>query len=162
MPDYSKGKIYKIEGGGLTYIGSTIETLSRRLTGHRTDMKGGKKNCSSKNVLCFSDAQITLIELYPCGSVEELKMRERYFYDLIPCVNKRRPWMSEDELAASNKIAQKTYRDTNKEKDLARKKAYRDTNKEKTKVYRDANKEKAKAYMKAYYQRKKSEKTETI
>ena len=146
VKDYSKGKIYKIEGGGLTYIGSTVQKLCNRMTGHRSDFKSSK-NCSSKEVLCFADSIITLVELYPCGSEDELRMRERYWYDLIPCVNKRRPWMSEDELAASNKIAQKTYRDTNKEK---------------TKVYRDANKEKAKAYMKAYYQRKKSEKTETI
>jgi len=179
MPDYSKGKIYKIEGGGLTYIGSTIDTLSRRLSGHRTEMKQGK-NCSSIQVLCFSDAQITLIELYPCGSVEELKMRERYFYDLIPCVNKIRPWTSAQEYKAESKIRINAYLIANKEKVSATNKAYREANKEKIqsyleankeeikikrKAYRDANKEKTKAYNKAYgkayHARKKAEKAET-
>lgn len=41
MPDYSKGKIYKIwsPSTGLTYIGSTIQTLSNRLSGHRVKHK---------------------------------------------------------------------------------------------------------------------------
>ena len=144
VKDYSKGKIYKIEGGGFTYIGSTVQKLCNRMTGHRSDFKHGK-NCASKEVLCFSDAIITLVELYPCGSEDELRMRERYFYDLIHCVNKRRPWASEAELAESNRIKVKKYDDTHREQKQA---------------YREANREHNKAYSKAYYARKKAEKAE--
>jgi len=185
MSSLLKGKIYKIEGGGLTYIGSTVDTLSRRLSGHRSDMKAGS-GCSSKNVLCFQDAQITLIELYPCGSVEELKMRERYWYDLIPCVNKCKPSLSEQEridyfkhYKEINKevihAKQKIYREANKEHKNAYNKNYKASNKEKIQIYLDANKnyimayqqthreahrEKNKAYSKAYYAKKKAEKAE--
>ena len=133
MKDYSKGKIYKIEGGGLTYVGSTVQKLCNRMCGHRNNFKHDK-NCASKEVLCFSDAIITLVELYPCGSSEELKMRERYFYDLIPCVNKIRPWVSAAEITASNRI--------------------------KVKKYDDAHREQKRAYSREYHARKKAEKAE--
>jgi len=161
VKDYSKGKIYKIEGGGLTYVGSTIQRLCNRLAKHRSGFKQGR-NCSSKEVLCFADAIITLVELYPCGSEDELRMRERYWYDLIPCVNKNRPWVSEQEQVEGNKIKCKEYLEANRDKV----KAYREANKEHkntyNKEYHEANKEKHKAYMKKYYARKKAEKAETI
>ena len=59
MKDYSKGKIYKIEGGGLTYVGSTVQKLCNRMTGHRRDMKQGK-NCSSirlKNTTMLTESK---------------------------------------------------------------------------------------------------------
>eukprot|EP01035_Chromulina_nebulosa_P045122 gene45122-61124_t len=34
MPDYSKAKIYRIVGNGLTYIGSTCCGLRQRLAEH--------------------------------------------------------------------------------------------------------------------------------
>jgi hypothetical protein len=39
MPDYSQGKIYKIVGNGLTYYGSTCQSLSKRFQEHKTDYK---------------------------------------------------------------------------------------------------------------------------
>jgi len=129
MPDYQKGRVYRIDGGGLTYVGSTCETLCRRLTTHRDQIKHGQ-NISSKEVLSYPDAVITLVELYPCGSKEELIMRERYWYDIIPCVNKHRPFQSKEERS---------------EYDIARGKAYRITHKEQVKLYnkkyKDAHRE---------------------
>ena len=44
MPDYSKGKIYTIRS--LTdpniYVGSTIQPLSMRMSGHRSNYKKNK------------------------------------------------------------------------------------------------------------------------
>ena len=37
--NYQNGKVYKITGGGLTYIGSTTVPLSRRLAKHRDDLR---------------------------------------------------------------------------------------------------------------------------
>jgi len=152
MPDYQKGRIYKITGGGLTYVGSTIETLCRRMSGHRSDMKRGS-SCSSAKVLCYEDAVITLIELYPCNSVEELKARERYWYDSEDCVNKLKPWVSTEETIERYKA----YNETNKEK----MKVYRNTNKEQLKskraVYSDANRAKILEAKRAYYQANKEQ-----
>ena len=48
MPDYQKGKIYKIvcNETGLVYIGSTTQALSQRLQGHK---KNYKSYLSDKN-----------------------------------------------------------------------------------------------------------------
>lgn len=45
MPDYSKGQIYKIVDNGFNkcYIGSTVETLSKRMTHHRYHYTAFKK-----------------------------------------------------------------------------------------------------------------------
>ena len=34
--EYQDGKIYKITGGGLTYYGSTIQTLEERFIKHKS------------------------------------------------------------------------------------------------------------------------------
>ncbi len=56
MPDYSKGKIYKIvcNTTGLVYIGSTCEpTLARRLAGHRGAYNAFLKGkCKKSSSLC--------------------------------------------------------------------------------------------------------------
>ena len=43
MVNYQSAKIYKITGGGFTYIGSTTTSLSRRLAHHRNDLKSFKE-----------------------------------------------------------------------------------------------------------------------
>jgi hypothetical protein len=96
MPDYQKSKIYKIISNGTDdiYIGSTTETLSRRLAGHTRSYKtylGGKgNNVSSFNILKYGDAKIILIEECPCDSKEQLLAREQYYIDNTDCVNKYR------------------------------------------------------------------------
>ena len=93
MPDYQKGKIYKIVGGGKTYYGSTCEpTLARRLAKHRNKYNGYKKGkdhyVSSFKVLDEPDCAIYLIENYPCSSKDELHAREGYYIQNNECVNK--------------------------------------------------------------------------
>ena len=102
MVNYQNGKIYKItgtnnEGIELIYIGSTSQKLCVRLAGHVRDFKNGENTSSSKKVLICNDYKITLIELYPCNSKEELLMRERYYYDMFDCVNKLKPILLEGE-----------------------------------------------------------------
>ncbi len=72
--DYSKSKIYKIvcDTTKLTYIGSTIEALSRRLSGHRVAykryLKGNVRYVTSFDVLKNDYYKIILIANYQCKS----------------------------------------------------------------------------------------------
>ena len=95
MPDYSKGKIYKItSSGGLPYIGSTIQKLSQRMAEHKRDKTDIIKKCSSTLHTNQDDCVITLIEDYPCENKEQLLSRERYWYELIPNCNKQNPLLT--------------------------------------------------------------------
>ena len=103
MPDYKNGKIYKIVCNitGKVYIGSTTQTLSRRLTGHRANYKcfeEGKPNVvTSYQVLEQGNYDIVLIENVSCESKEELHRRERHFIETLVCVNKLIPTRTKKE-----------------------------------------------------------------
>ena len=96
MPNYKNGKIYKITSQDKLYIGSTTQSLSQRLGGHKAD---NKFTTSLYHFVYYPDCQITLIETYPCNSREELLMRQRYHIDQNPnCINKcKKPLLSEEE-----------------------------------------------------------------
>ena len=94
MPDYSLGKIYKIEclTSKLIYYGSTCEpTLARRLSAHRNLFnlykKTGNKFMTSFLVLLNDNYEITLVESFPCKSRDELMARERYHTKINQSVN---------------------------------------------------------------------------
>ena len=96
MPiDYSKGQIYKVVSNHthLVYIGSTTQTLSKRMGEHRKHYRrlGSSYTCSAKHLLCYGDAKIILVDNYPCHSKWELERRERHFIESTECVNLRRP-----------------------------------------------------------------------
>jgi hypothetical protein len=90
MPDYKNGKIYKIVclNTLLEYIGSTCNTLTKRIINHVgkwTAWKQGKANrCGSFKILEGGNYKIELIEDFPCNNVEELHIRERHWFDLAP------------------------------------------------------------------------------
>jgi hypothetical protein len=102
MPNYTDGKIYKITGTNLngdliTYFGSTTNHyLCGRLAQHKYDSRIGKNN-SSKQVVECEDCQITLLELFPCSSKDELVARERFYVENNTCVNKYTPGRSQSE-----------------------------------------------------------------
>ena len=80
MPDYSKGKIYKILNSidDEIYVGSTIKTLSQRMASHRGDLKRNRnyKIYKHMNELGAGSFYIELIENYYCNDVYELRARE--------------------------------------------------------------------------------------
>ena len=88
MSTYKMGKIYKIIGNDLTYIGSTTESLNKRLQRHRQYVKDNRY-CSSSKVLDNGNEKIELIELYPCENKKELIEREQYWCDIIKNCNDR-------------------------------------------------------------------------
>lgn len=141
MPDYSQGKIYAIRSHQTDdiYIGSTIDTLARRMVGHRQAYKrhqNGKTNfVSSFNIIKYDDAYIELMEECKCENKAQLHKREGQLIRENACVNK---------LIAGRTKAEH-YQD-NKEAILEQKKQYHQDNKgrkkEYNKQYREANKEK--------------------
>ena len=153
MPDYSKGKIYKIvcNTTGLKYIGSTCETkLCRRLAKHRGNYNDWvKKNdyanyMTSFEILKNNDYEIILIKDYPCETKEQLLKKERYYIQKYKCVNKNIPITTKEE----KKEKKKEYAINNKEQIEEYKKNYYVKNKELIKEYREANKD----VMKQYYE----------
>ena len=93
MVNYQLGKIYKIVGNGLNYVGSTCEpTLARRLAKHVNNykryLKGKGRDVTSFQIIESDDYYIELIEAYPCCSKDELLVRERYWTNQIECINK--------------------------------------------------------------------------
>ena len=95
MPDYSKGKIYKLwsPSTGLTYIGSTCQSIAMRLAGHVRSKKchdSGKSlnYLTSYEILDYNDYRIDLLEEYPCENRMQLNKREGEIILETDCVNK--------------------------------------------------------------------------
>ena len=152
MPtDYSKGKIYKIisPSTGLTYYGSTVESLSRRMSKHRSKFKTDKGNKAAFKVLSCDDAKIFLVEKYPCNDVEELRAREGWYQQNFECVNGRiagrtiKQWRQDNKQVIAKR--QKQYKEDNKEAIAKYQKQYYGDNKQALskykKQYRQENRE---------------------
>ena len=120
MADYSKGKIYRIisDKTDAVYIGSTVQTLERRFTDHKSHFKCGPY-CASTELLKLGDARIELIRDFPCNSERELAKGEDD--EIVACckvVNCRRASRTKSEYYQDNKkgIIEhiKQYREANK------------------------------------------------
>tara|TARA_R110000803_G_scaffold42207_1_gene90632 strand:+ start:869 stop:1348 length:480 start_codon:yes stop_codon:yes gene_type:complete len=113
MPDYSKGKIYKLIDytNGDIYIGSTSQSLAKRKTKHKTDSRlhdtYDKRNklirYSSHKIIKNNNYDIILIEDYPCNSKDELRMREQYWMDSMECINSQRAYRTKEQEKDYNK-----------------------------------------------------------
>ncbi len=79
---YNSSLIYTIRSHQTTkyYIGSTTQSLSRRLSEHIRDykkyLKDNTKYISSCEILKYSDYYIELLLAYPCNNKDELHRRE--------------------------------------------------------------------------------------
>ena len=96
--NYQNGKIYKLvnDVNDDIYIGSTATSLANRKYWHKhTQMPKVK---IMYDVIGWDKLKIILVEGYPCDDNDQLRQRERYWYDeLKPALNTRRPWISEEE-----------------------------------------------------------------
>lgn len=156
MPNFQLGKIYKIISAQTTgvYIGSTTQSLNDRLNNHKADYKRyPNKEFSSFNIIKYNDAQIILIENYPCNTKQELFTREQYYIDTMDCINKKNSISTREQKLQYFKDLKKTP----KRKQQIRK--YRENNKEKIKKQRhvkyEANQEKIKEKRKEHYENNK-------
>ena len=133
MPDYEKGKIYKLwtPQGNEIYIGSTTQSLAVRKAEH----KRHQDSCSRILFQKYDDVRIELIEEFPCKNKMELDRREGEHIRNNDCVNKRIEGRTKAEYREDNKEhireKQKEYRENNKEKIREKKKEYREKNKKK-------------------------------
>jgi len=151
------------------YIGSTCEpTLARRLAEHASSYKrwkeGKRRGCSSFQLIESGQYEITLIELCPCGSKDELTARERFHIESNNCVNKTIPGRTVQEWRKDNvdkeKAITKRYREKHREDLQEISRQWRKDNPEKmkeaNKKYQQDNRDKLNAYNRAYYAKKKS------
>ena len=148
MPDYSKGKIYKILNNvdNEIYVGSTCELLSQRMAKHR-DARKSKPQCKlykHMNELGVENFYIELIENYPCNDVYELRAREGYYIREIGTLNMK--------VAGRNP---REYWDTHKDKYNEEKRKYRLDNKDEYNEQRRSRYQENKEISKAYYNKNK-------
>lgn len=155
MPNYQNGKIYKLVSN-LTdkiYIGSTTQSLSQRMGGHRKDYKN-KYNIASSILVAYGDAKPILIKKYPCNSREELEAEERVYIEKIKCINKNIPTRTKSEYYQDNKEHileyQTSYYQDNKEHILEYQTTYKQVNKEQIRKQRQQYTLKNKEYRKHY------------
>lgn len=159
MVNYQEGKIYKITSPqtNAVYIGSTTKNyLSQRFDGHRRHYRlyqdGLYHYVSSFEVLQFEDADIILIELFPCNSKDELRSREQYFITATEnCVN-----LYSATSGMTRKEYEKSYREEHKEELKKSQKEYYENKKDevlqKQRIYYENNKDKKLEYQKQYAQ----------
>ena len=184
MVNYHDGKIYKIicdSQPEKVYIGSTTQTLHKRLSKHVWNYKafldGKGNNVTSFDILKNNDYQILLIENVSCESKEELLKKEGEWIrtyknndELEECINKciagrtYKEYCEDNkdkikeylgEYYKKNKDKDKEYRENNKDKILKQKKLYRENNKDKIKEYRETNKDKIQQKRKEEYEKNK-------
>lgn len=93
MPNYTNSKIYKIVNdiNGEIYIGSTANTLSKRMCCHKyyaTKLGKTSKIYSFIRELGVSHFRIVLIEAFQCSNRDELRRKEQQYIDeLNPSLN---------------------------------------------------------------------------
>ena len=114
MPDYSKGKIYKIicDETDRCYIGSTVQSLTKRFQDHKykhTSWKNGKSKSFIRSSEMFEEhgrqnCSIELIENYPCDNKKELERREGYYIKNNNCYNKAIAGRTHKEYNEDNKL----------------------------------------------------------
>lgn len=174
MPDYQKGKIYRIisPSKNLVYYGSTIQTLNQRLAEHikrykyynDVNYQKRKEYCKSYIVLECEDYKIELVEEYPCNNRQQLLRKEGEYMKNNTCVNTSIAGRTDKEYYDDNreKLIQKTkdWYEENKQQKAEYDKKYREDNAEKkaeqARIYQANNKEKLKEYRKAYYEKHKN------
>lgn len=108
--DYKNSKIYRIvcNETGETYIGSTTQPLTKRLSKHKENFKYFLQGKYSANLASFpiierGNYDIVLIEEFPCENKSQLHARERYYIETCICVNKNIPSRTKQEYYIDNK-----------------------------------------------------------
>jgi len=87
---------------------------------------------------------MTLLQDFPCDRKDQLTSRERFYYDLLPNINRQRPMILETDkeiIYEEMKRYQKEYNAINREKISDMRKEYRDTHKDQRREYEAINRE---------------------
>ena len=116
---YKRGKIYTIRcryDDTLIYVGSTIDTLAKRMGGHRD--KPRINRCTSLYEYVNGDWNNWYIELYenfPCNNRQELERREGQVIREIATINKCIAGRKAKEYYQDNIEKRKKYLNDNKD-----------------------------------------------
>ena len=124
MSDYSKSVIYKYHRDDLPeiYIGSTYDEIQRKIQ-HKSDCNNENSEGYNLKVYQFirnnggmNNWKFEVIEEFPCDNDLQLRIRERYHYDLMnPLLNSIRPYISEEEHREYHKNYKAKYREEHEE-----------------------------------------------
>ena len=98
MPAYSNSKVYKLINSvdSKIYIGSTTQSLCKRLAKHKSDAKKIPQFVHTHfNTIGWDTVRIILIETVECFNKEQLTQREQYYIDLLkPSLNRRSAYVN--------------------------------------------------------------------
>ena len=116
--DYANGKIYAIYNyidPSLVYVGSTCQSLSKRLSKHRREMNSKQSQTKpfymKMREICKEQFYIELLEEYPCENNEQLRAREgHYIREMKASLNGRIEGRTMEEWREENKERLKEYR----------------------------------------------------
>lgn len=100
MTRFENGKVYQVvcRSTGRKYIGSTTQKyLSSRLSSHVFNLTNGCAYYSVFPVLEANNFYIDLLEQCPCSDINELRRRERFHIESIPCENRNIPGRTKHE-----------------------------------------------------------------
>jgi len=139
ITNYQNGKIYVITSKldrTMKYVGSTCNSLSKRMVQHRGD--SGKDRCKNHKVYQYflehgwANAEISLLESVPCRTKTELLMKEREWKDkLNPPLNMVNPYRSDEEKKLYHEKYSKEWEEQHAEERKQQKKQYREQHKTK-------------------------------
>ena len=169
MVDYGHGKIYKLWSLNTDefYVGSTTQTLCKRMSKHKCDAHSFRRPCKlyiTMNEHGIDSFRIELIELYPCVSKDELRKREgEVIRELKPQLNMliagRSTQEYRNETKEQKQIYDKQYYKTNQCEKLLYQREYEKEHKDIIKIqkqlYYQKNKDKFKAKFRQRYENNK-------
>lgn len=134
------------------YIGSTFEsTVARRIAKHR---EKGSHICSSRQIINRNNYRYGLLETVNVNSRDELRMKEREWFDKLECINIRKPIRSEEE----KQEYKKEYYYSHQEYYKIKRKEYNDSHKEERRLYDIAHAEELRLKRKEYNEKRKLQK----
>ncbi len=115
------GKIYKIVGYGLTYYGSTTESIKRRLARHQSHYLLHKEGKRTDRITVFdifdkgNEYTIELVEHFLCDNKKDLLDKENYYIYNNVCVNKCIPNRTIEQLKERQREYNEKHKDQIKE-----------------------------------------------
>ena len=161
MVNYSEAKIYKVLNSvddGI-YVGSTTQSLSKRMGKHRSNAKyRNTKFYQHMHDIGIDNFYIEWIEQYPCSTNDELHAREgewiRQLGTLNQIVSGRTPRQYREENPDKIRETNRRYREQNGDKIREMNQQYRDQNRDKIKEqkqqYREQNRDKIREQSQQY------------
>lgn len=137
--DYKNGKIYKIANdiNDDVYVGSTTQSLSKRMAKHKEMLTNKRKNHYNIYMKLIELGKehfyIELIEEYQCDNVEQLRAREGHFIRQMGTLNARIEGRTKKEYTIDTKDIKREYdmkrREEKREEINAKKKQHYDKTK---------------------------------